>query len=110
MRTRSNLPIKYYLGLHNEEGLSDKFSILFEISQYLIRVHESKGKTLDIESMKFSSKSLKYVFGDRIKDETFKLTLVKSLKELISDEYIRPQGDFMFFTKKSITHFYIIND
>jgi hypothetical protein len=110
MRLRSDLPIKYYLGLHNEEGLSDKLTLLFEISQYLIRVHESKGKALDLDSMKFSSKSLKYVFGDKIKDETFKATLVKSLKELISQEYLKPQGDFMFFTKKSIIYFYVLND
>lgn len=110
MKLRSDLPIKYYLGLYNEEGLSDNLTLLFEISQYLIRVYESKGREIDLDSMKFSSKSLKYVFGDRIKDETFKSTLVKSLKELISHEYLKPQADFMFLTKKSITHFYILND
>jgi hypothetical protein len=110
MRLRSDLPIKYYLGLYNEEGLNNKFTLLFEISQYLIRVAEAKSKTLDPSAMKFSSKSLKYVFGDRIKDETFKTNLVKSLKELISEKCIEPQGDFMFLTQKSITHFYTLND
>jgi hypothetical protein len=110
MRTRSDLPIKYHLNLYMEEGLVDKFSLLFEISQWVIRVADVKGRENDPEAMKFSSKSLKYVFGDRLKDETFKANLVKSLKELISDEYLRLQGDFMFFTKKSITHFYVLND
>jgi hypothetical protein len=110
MTLRSDLPIKYYLNLYNEEGLNDKFTLLFEISQYIIRVAEVKNKDLSQDSMKFSSKSLKYVFGDRIKDETFKANLVKSLKELISDEFLTPKGDFIFFTKKGITYFYSLND
>jgi hypothetical protein len=110
MTLRSDLPIKYYLNLYNEEGLNDKFTLLFEISQYIIRVAEVKNKDLSQDSMKFSSKSLKYVFGDRIKDETFKANLVKSLKELISDEFLTPKGDFIFFAKKGITYFYSLND
>lgn len=110
MRTRSDLPIKYLLNLHVEDDLRDRFTLLFEISQYIIKVCEVKGKVLDPNAMKFSSKSLKYVFGERLKDETFKSNLVKSLKELISEEYILPQGEFMFLTKKSITHFYTLND
>ena len=110
MRLRSDLPIKYYLGLYNEEGLNNKFTLLFEISQYLIRVAEAKSKTLDPSAMKFSSKSLKYVFGDRIKDETFKTNLVKSLKTMINEEYLTTQGEFIYFTKKGLTYFYLTND
>jgi hypothetical protein len=110
MKIRSNLPIKYYLGVYNEESISDEFTLLFEISQYLIRVAIQKEKEIDLDNFKFSSKSLKYVFGDKIKDETFKLNLVKSLKKLISEEYLRAEGDFMHFTKKGLTYFYQLND
>ena len=110
MNLRSDLPIKYYLTLYNEEGLSDEFTLLFEILQYIIRVAASKDKDIDPDGMKFSSKSLKYVFGEKIKDETFKTNLVKSLKTMINEEYLTTQGEFIYFTKKGLTYFYLTND
>lgn len=110
MNLRSDLPIKYYLNLYNEEGLSDEFTLLFEILQYIIRVANAKEKSLELKNIKFSSKSLKYVFGDKIKDETFKTNLVKSLKQMINDEYLTTEGDFIYFTKKGLTYFYLTND
>jgi len=110
MTLRSDLPIKYYLNLYNEEGLSDEFTLLFEILQYIIKVANSKEKSIELKTLKFSSKSLKYVFGDKIKDETFKTFLVKSLKSMIGDEYLMAEGDFIYFTKKGLTHFYLTND
>jgi hypothetical protein len=110
MNLRSDLPIKYYLNLYNEEGLSDEFTLLFEILQYIIKVANAKEKSLELKNIKFSSKSLKYVFGDKIKDETFKTNLVKSLKTMINDNYLATEGDFIYFTKKGLTYFYLTND
>jgi hypothetical protein len=110
MTLHSNLPIKYYLNLYNEEGLSDEFTLLFEILQYIIRVANAKEKSLELKNIKFSSKSLKYVFGDKIKDETFKTNLVKSLKTMITNDYLMTEGDFIYFTKKGLTYFYLTND
>ena len=110
MTLRSDLPIKYYLNLYNEEGLSDEFTLLFEILQYILRVANAKEKSLELNNIKFSSKSLKYVFGDKIKDETFKTNLVKSLKTMINDDYLTTEGDFIYFTKKGLTYFYLTND
>lgn len=107
---KEDLPIKYYLGLHGEESVRDTFYPLFEISQYLIKVHNAKTKELEMSSFKFSSKSLKYVFGDRLKDETFKEEIVQSLKELLKDDYFVSKGESIIFTKKALTHFYQIND
>jgi len=61
-------------------------------------------------SFKFSSKSLKYVFGDRIKDETFKEEIVQYLKTLLKDELLISKGESIFFTKNALKHFYQIND
>ena len=110
MNLRSDLPIKYYLNVYNEEGLNDEFTLLFEILQYLIKIVNSKEKSLELKNLKFSSKSLKYVFGDKIKNETFKDHVVKSLKKMIQDEYLKPDGDFIYFTKNGLTYFYITND
>ena len=110
MKLTSDLPIKYYLNLHTENSISDKYTIFFEILQYTIRVATSKEKTIDLSTLKFSSKSLKYVFGDRLKDETFKEYVVKSLKEMIHQDYLKPTGDFIYFTQKGLTYFYLTND
>jgi hypothetical protein len=107
---RSDLPIKYYLNLHNDPRVFDSDTYLFEIIQYLLRVIDSKSKELSYDNLKFSSKSLKYIFGDKLNDETFKTNLVKTLKEMISENLLESQGDFIKITQLSISKFYKVND
>jgi tyrosine-protein phosphatase YwqE len=108
MTLRSDLPIKYYLLVHNEDRLHDELSSLFDILQYLNKVLQAKGKAASLDSFKFTSNSLKYVFGDRLKDETFKQILVKKIKTLIAQEYILVEGEQMKITQKALTNFYIL--
>lgn len=108
IKTRSDLPIKYYLGIYLEENLVDEDSILFEILQYLIRVLEAKEKELSYSNLKFSSKSLKYVFGDRMNDETFKNKVVQSLKKALSSKKLVADSNFINFTESGITQFYTV--
>ena len=110
MTLRSDLPIKYYLNLHIDEALCDQHSVLFEILQYLVKVAQAKDKEISWQNLKFSSKSLKYVFGEKLKGDPFKEYVVASLKYLIANEYLNTDGDFIIFTKKGITYFYITND
>ena len=42
MKIRSDLPIKYYLNVYNEEHLQDDLTILFDIIQYLTKVIQAK--------------------------------------------------------------------
>ena len=107
---RSDLPVKYYLNLHNDPRVFDSNAYLFEIIQYLLRVIDSKNKELSYDNFKFSSKSLKYIFGDKLNDETFKGNLVKTLKEMISEGLLENQGDFIKITKLGISKFYTVND
>lgn len=110
MILRSDLPVKYYLNLHIDEALCDEHSVLFEILQYLVKVAQAKDKEINWQNLKFSSKSLKYVFGDALKVDVFKQYVVASLKYLIANEYLNTEGDFIIFTKKGLTYFYITND
>ena len=110
MTLRSDLPLKYYLNLYNEDTLIDEHCVLFEILQYIIKVANAKEKSLELKNIKFSSKSLKYVFGDKIKDEGFKKYVVDSLKYSITNEYLIPDGDFIYFTQKGLNYFYLTND
>ena len=108
MKIRSDLPIKYYLNVYNEENLQDELTILFDIIQYLIKVIQAKDKDLSLENFKFTSKSMKYIFGDKLKDETFKQNLVKRLKNLIATENVSVTGETMKITEKGLTNFYKI--
>ena len=108
MKLRSDLALKYYLSLHNEEDLRDDLAVLFDIIQYLIKVIQVKQKELELKNLKFTSKSLKYIFGDNIKNETFKSDLVKRLKNLIESGNLQVDGETIYITEKGLTNFYII--
>jgi hypothetical protein len=108
MKIRSDLPIKYYLNVYNEEHLQDDLTILFDIIQYLTKVIQAKDKDLSLENFKFTSKSMKYIFGDKLKDETFKQNLVKRLKTLIATDNISVTGETMKITETGLIHFYKI--
>ena len=105
---KQDLPIKYYLNLYNEPGVADQYSTLYDILSYLIRVIESKNKELTLNNLKFSSKTLKYVFGDNLKDETFKSNIVKNIKELIAIDYLNVSGETISITENGLTYFYTI--
>jgi len=102
-------PIKYHLKLHNEVSEDDKFSVLFDIEQYILKVIAAKGRDLDMSGLKFTTKSLKYIFGERIKDETFRQKTVKSIKDLITSGFLRVEEKTIYITEKGLTYFYKIN-
>lgn len=102
-------PIKYHLNLHNEVSEDDKFSVLYDIEKYLIKVIAAKGKVLDMSGLKFTTKSLKYIFGERLKDETFKQKTVKSIKDLISSGFLHVEDKTINITTKGLEYFYKID-
>jgi hypothetical protein len=100
---RDDLKLKYYLGLHNLH--LTKYSILFDICEYLVKKNKK-----DLSAFKFSPKTLKYIFGDRINDDSFKIKIVSFIRELSKDEYLFKKEDSIFITKKGITRYYNIYD
>lgn len=106
MILRADLPIKYYLGLHNADEVKDDSAVLFDILQYLIKVLQTKQKEINTDTLKFTSNSLKYIFGEKIKDETFKTELVKNIKRLIQSEHLSIDGDTIKITQKGFNKFY----
>lgn len=107
MKLRSDLPIKYYLNVYREEELQDTFVILFDLVQYLLKVMQLKNKSVSQEGFKFTSKSLKYVFGEKVNDEAFKQELIAKIKELIASKDIEVEGSNMRITKKGLNNFYL---
>lgn len=110
MTLRSDLAIKYYLNVYNEEDLQDERAVLFNILQYLLKVAEIKHREVELDNLRFTINSLKYVFGEKVKNEDFKCNLIKKIKYLIQEKYLDVKKENFHITKKGISEFYTIND
>jgi hypothetical protein len=103
MKINNRAPIKYHLNLHLSEKHLNPESIAFELTRYTIS--QSKSDDVDLSDLKFTSKTLKYIFGDRLEGE-FKELVVASIKKYIKEGYIEPKGKSMYITKKLVNQFY----
>jgi len=103
MKIKKDVPIKYILDLHLTKEHISRDGIIFEIVRYLI--NQSKTSEIDMNSLKFTSKTLKYVFGDRM-DEEFKELVVTSIKKYIANKMIEPRGKSMYITNELLETFY----
>jgi hypothetical protein len=101
---KKETPIKYHLNMHLMDSLLENESIIFELIKYII----NDKKELTIDMFKFTSKTLKYVFGDKMKSEEFKTRVVTELKKMISKNLIVPKGKSMYISKELIEKFYKI--
>jgi hypothetical protein len=109
-RLRKDLPISILLKMHQDESQFTELGALYEIASYLIRTIESKDKELSLDNLKFSTKSLKYIFGDKLNDEKFKSILVSYLKTLIELGHLENKNTFIHITELGITTLYEIHD
>jgi hypothetical protein len=74
------LPLKYHLETHTSmPSYPTRHDFMFDVINYLVKVFEAKSKVLDSKNVKFTSKTLKYVYGDK-----FTAEFVEKLKPLIS--------------------------
>ncbi len=107
---KEDISIKYHLNMHLMESFIERDSIGFELIKYVIdQIESSDNKILELNNMKFTSKTLKYIFGDSIKDEDFKTYVVSKIKEMIAIGWIEPKNKSMFITEKMINNFYNIS-
>jgi hypothetical protein len=88
--------------------LRDNNSILFSIIIYMLRIIETKNREFDVEAFRFSSKTLKYIFGDMMENEQTKNEIISSIKYLISNKDIDVKKDQFHITEKGLTNFYIL--
>ena len=110
LELRENLSIKYYLNLHLSDDHLDENSVLYEILAYTIqRINENKDKVLSYDNLKFSSKTLKYIFGEEGLKQN-KDIIVSSLKNLIKLEFLKSKGKTIYITENGLTKFYNIKD
>lgn len=93
------------------ESFSDVDSISYEICKYVINdIDSNNKKELTLESLKFTSKTIKYIFGKKInEDDSFKSYVISSIKNLISEGYLDVDGKSIKLTSKIINKFYNID-
>lgn len=101
---RDDLKLKYYLSMHLN-GTLDKNAILFEIISYIL-FNNVKDKEIVYKNVKFSTKTLKYVFGEKFDNEEYKNSIISFIKDLISDKDLELNSKTFHVTEQGICKFY----
>ncbi len=110
IKLKKDLQLKYYLSMHLNSTLIDKNAILFEIISYILSNIEGKDKEVTYKNLKFSSKTLKYIFGEKFESEEAKNSILLLIKELVEDKYIDIRSKTFYISEKGISKFYKINE
>lgn len=101
------LPIKYELGLYRVlPTYPSETDFLFDIIQYIIRVCEIKNKEFNPAELKFSAKTLKYVFNENEVTSNFKDRLRLVIKSLIDSEKLIKRGEFLYINQAVFNELY----
>lgn len=101
-----SLPLKYHLDCH--VSLSEyptKSDFMFDMISYIVRVYEAKPKVWDPNDIKFSMKTLKYVFGDKMTPE-FIDKLKSIMRSLVEDGTLNVKGEFINISEDVFTNYY----
>jgi hypothetical protein len=103
-----DLPIKYVLGLHPAvPTYPNGQDFMFEVASHLVRVAEVKSKEWDPLEIKFSTKTLKYVFGENMNDESFRERVKSILVELLETGALIKKGEFIFIPAGEFSKYYL---
>ena len=101
---RKDLKLKYYLNMHLN-GVLTQDAILFEIINYLI-ANNLNGKDINYKNAKFSSKTLKYIFGEKFNNEDYKNSIISNIKGLVSSGRLDINSKTFHVTELGMHTFY----
>ena len=101
---RKDLALKYYLNLHLN-GVPDRDAILFEIINYVLN-NNVKDKEVCYKNVKFSTKTLKYIFGEKFDNEEYKNSIISLIKESIQNGEIDLNSKTFHVTENGMHKFY----
>jgi hypothetical protein len=109
-KIQPNIPLKYLLDSHTAlPSYPTRQDFMFDILSYIVKVTQIKSKDFDPEDIKFSTKTLKYVFGDKLTPEFLeKIKLL--MKGLIEDNILIKKGEFILVSQDEFLKFYIISN
>lgn len=107
-KLKADLPIKYELGLHKVlPSYPTETDFVVDIIQYIIRVCELKNKDFNPTDLKFSAKTLKYVFNENEVTPDFKDKLRLVIKKLMDSETLIKKGEFLYINQAVFNELYI---
>lgn len=106
-KLKADLPIKYELSLHRVlPCYPTEKDFMVDIIQYIIKVCEIKHKEFNPADLKFSAKTLKYVFTENEVTPGFKDKLRLVIKKLMDTESLIKRGDFLYINQAVFTELY----
>lgn len=107
----STAPLKYSLEAHIAlPTYPTRQDFVFDIVSYLIRVSETKSRKLEPTDLKFSTKTLKYVFNDRMNDESFRDKIKLIMKDMIEDSSLTKAGENLVINETEFLKLYTISN
>ena len=107
LKFRPELPIKYELGLHQVlPAYPTETDFIVDVVNYIARVCEVKQKTFDITELKFSAKTLKYIFNENEVSPSFKERLRSTIKSLMEKGELIKKGEFLYINQTTFNKLY----
>ena len=104
-------PLKYSLEAHIAlPNYPTRQDFVFDITSYLIRVSENKSRKLDPDDLKFSTKTLKYVFSDKMNDDEFRDKIKLIMKDMIEDGSLEKAGENLVISQNEFLKLYTISN
>lgn len=104
-------PFKYQLEAHNTLlSYPTRQDFVFDVVSYLIKVFDSKSKKFDPTNINFSTKTLKYIFGDKMNNDEFRERLKLIMKEMIEDSSLTKTNDAFVITESEFLKLYTENN
>ena len=108
-KINDQLPVKYHFSVHTSMPSYPTYSdFVFDVCSYLLRVHGQKKPVLTQQELKFSVKTLKYVFGTNMENEDFRIRLKEHLTDGIGLGHLQKNGEFIFISEESFTNYFSI--
>ena len=108
LKVNPETKMKYRLGIHQTmPGYPSSQDFLFDVCSFIVRVNEKKEKAFDEKDLKFSAKTLKYIFEDRVKSEEFNERIKAIIRELVDNGTLTLSGEFFLIDPNEFGRYYI---
>lgn len=108
---RKSLPLKYLLDTHTALlSYPTEQDFVFDVISYIVKVSTSKSKEIDPTDIRFSTKTLKYVFGEKLANQEFMDKIKLIMKSLIEDGKLVKKGEYLLISESTFLTYYEISN
>lgn len=107
-KINGDLPIKYELNVHKKLlSYPTHQDFMFDIISYLLK-NDKSNELNQIKEFKFSPKTLKYVFGENLKNDQFFSMIKEILRDLIESSVLKKEDSQFFINSSEIKKYYTL--